>query len=194
MSLCSGGRNSSSIWNVLFPNSSLQMSKKIYVAYGLQRHVRTFTFIFWSILVLRRSFSINTVPSSDHAAYKAEELRLGSLSLLCFQFQKEFETEPSPSGLPWATGFDLIKCQIMPNAPKCWIRNISSRTSKIINTHNMDTPDTGLSSCGDDATFMACISHHMVVDIIHIENYSKKRIFSSKKDLRNIQQIGLGTL
>lgn len=58
----------------------------------------------------------------------------------------------------------------------------------------MDTPDTGLSSCGDDATFMACITHQMVVDIIHVENYSKKIIFSSKKDLRNIQQIGLGIL
>ena len=178
MSPSSGGRNCSLAWNVSFPISRLQMSEKIYVAYAQQRHASNFYLCFletWSSLELTRPFSINAVPSlSWPSSVQAEELRLRSLSLLCFQSQKEFEKEPFPPGLPWAIGFDWRKCQIMPNAPKCWVHNISSRTSNIINTHNMDTSVTGLSFCGDDATLMACISHQMIVDISHVESLLRK--------------------
>lgn len=178
MSPSLGGRNCSLAWNVVFPISRLQMSEKIYVAYAQQKHASNFYLYFleaWSSLQLSRLFSVNTVPSISWPSWvQAEDLRLGSLSLLCFRSQKEFEKEPFPPSLPWVTRFDLRKCQIMPNAPKCWVRNISSRTSKIINTHNMDTPVTGLSSCGDDATLMACISHQMVVDISHVESLLRK--------------------
>jgi len=116
------------------------MSEKMYVAYAQQRYVSSFYLYFpetWSSLELSRPFSLNVVPSLSWLSWvEAEELRVGSLSLLCFQSQKEFEEEPFPPGLPWVAGFDLRKCQIMLNIPKCWVRNISGRTSKIFNTRH----------------------------------------------------------
>lgn len=69
----------------------------------------------------------------------------------------------------------------MPNASKCWVCNISSRTSKIFNTHARTHPiyasDTGLSSYRAGATLMAYISHQMILDINHVESLLRKYFF-----------------
>lgn len=180
MSPSLGGKNCSLTRNVFFPISRLLMSEKIHVAYAQERHASDFYLYIlktWSGLELSRLFSINAVSLVSRASKVQAEVPsfFNTYFLICvLQSQKECENEPFPPSLPWVSVFDLRKCQIMPNGPKCFVCNVSSRTHEINNMYNTDTSDTGLNSWGDDASFVACINRQMDVDMSHTECLLRK--------------------